>query len=267
MSKKADPASKDVATRPENLPVPLSDMMADSSQGFENVSVQDIAIPFLQILQGMSPQVKRGPGQIEGAEEGNIFNSVTGEIFDGNEGIRVIPCAYQKKWVEWVTREEGGGFVRSHDSEDILSQCTRDERNRDVLSNGHLIVTTAYHYVLLVKPDKSYQRAVISMTSTSLKKSRKWNAQMIGLQMTRPDGGKFTPPMFSHSYLLTTVVETKDANSWMNWSIGEPKLVDDPLLYQVAKKFSQDASGNKIKVQETSSPEGDTSHPTDRNVL
>ena len=159
---------------------PVSSLMANDvmqgSTGFESMGADDIAIPFLLILQALSPQV-RGTTRIENAKEGDFYNSVTQEILKGS--IKVIPCAYQKSWVEWVSRDNGGGFIRQHNSIDILDKCTKNERNQDVLPSGNHVVTTAYQYCLLVKEDGSTERIVISFTSTQLKKSRRWNRQIL----------------------------------------------------------------------------------------
>ena len=74
MSKK-----NEVAVKEENLPVAFaSDMMADAGMGFENVSANDVAIPYLKILQALSPEL-RGATKVAGAEEGLIINTVTGQ--------------------------------------------------------------------------------------------------------------------------------------------------------------------------------------------
>ncbi|MCI0559216.1 MAG: hypothetical protein MN733_12035, partial [Nitrososphaera sp.] len=82
--------------------------------GLEGIGSNDVAIPYLSIIQALSPQYKKGPHRIEGAEEGDIYNSLTKHLVRGNIGLTVIPCVYQKRFVEWVPRSIGGGFVKSH---------------------------------------------------------------------------------------------------------------------------------------------------------
>ena len=243
--------------------VGLADLMGDSGKGFENVTAKDIAIPFIAILQSASPQTKKGdPNRIDGAEPGDFFNTVSQQVWKGEKGLQVIPVAYQKKWVEWVKKEEGGGFIKQHDTEGILLQCKRDDKNRDVLPNGHVIVETAYHYVVLLLENGEFQRAVISMKSTQLKKSRKWNTLMGAIQLTGEGGRKFTPPMFSHSYVMTSVHESNKAGDWWGWEIGEPKLIafEMPEIYQMAKRFNEDISKGAVKVQEPQ-PDGTEAAP------
>lgn len=228
----------------------INSLMAQDSEvstGFENMNADDLAIPFITLLQSNSPQVKKGPQKIAGAEEGDIYNTVTQEVF--KDTITVVPCAYQKSWVEWVPRNSGGGFVRQHPDSSILDSCEHivDENGRrDVLPNGNHIVVTAYHYCLLVKDNGDFDRAVISFTSTQLKKSRKWNTQMLN-QKIEVKGKKVTPPMFSHTYTLAPVEESNDRGSWIGWEITNPKIIQDPDLYVMARKFHADVSAGEVK--------------------
>jgi hypothetical protein len=241
MSKK-----NEVAVKQSDLPVVAfaDDMMADAGMGFENVTANDVAIPYLKILQALSPEL-RGTTKVPGAEEGLIINTVTQQLM---KEFRVIPCAFKKSYVEWTPREAGGGLVKEHMDEKILEKTKKNERNQDVLSNGNLIVTTSYHYVLVLT-EGGYERAVMAMSSTQLKKSRRWLGQMMSLQVKIGDKS-FTPPPFSHSYHVGTGMETKDTNSWFGWIINDPTMINDKGLYETAKKFGQDVSAGLVKVSE-----------------
>ncbi len=244
-----------VAEKPA-LPATIN-YQGDAGVGFENVGINDMAVPFLIILQSGSPQVKRGEQQIEDAEEGDIFNTITNELYGSDIGIFVIPCAYQKAWVEWRPRESGGGFVKQHISEDILRNTKKNEQGRDVLPDGNVIVATAYHFVLLIdRTTKDYSQAVISMTSTQLKKSRKWNSLMATLKMTGPNG-KFVPPMFSHIYKLTTIPEQNEFGAWSGWHVELTEPVVDVDFYNAAKEFALAVKAGRIAV--TAPPTTDTS--------
>jgi hypothetical protein len=223
-----------------------SSIIEDVGKGFEGVKPADVAIPFLVILQDLSPAVRKGPGRIEGAEAGDIIQTVSQQIFKANTGVVVVPCGFQKAYVEWTPRESGGGFVRQHLDENILKDCTKNERNQDMLKNGNQIVTTAYHYVV-ISNDGKYERAIVAMASTQLKKSRRWNSQMMSLQIDI-DGKKVNPACFSHSYTLSTILETKDQNQWYNWAIGPANMLEDGNLYLFAKQFYQQVREGAVKV-------------------
>lgn len=238
----------------------------EGASGFENTDSQSFAIPFLIILQSGSPQCKKSDGAyIKGAEEGMLFNTVTGELFDGEAGLAVIPCYYKRTFVEWVPREGagGGGFRGEHlPSDPIVATAMRGERGGDVLPDGNLLVDTRTHYVLIVKEDGSFTPAVIAMSSTQVKKSRQWMSKMDGLKFKNSSGQLYTPPMFSHSYLVTTVPEQNDQGSWFGWRIGAAKLLEDPQLFAAAKEFKRAVSAGEVREQQPqAAPSGDDDIP------
>ena len=80
----------------------------DAAKGLGTIGQEDLALPFLKILGQLSPEVNKRDGKyVEGAEPGMIFNSVSGELYDGVKGIDVIPCFYKLEYIEWKDRGEG----------------------------------------------------------------------------------------------------------------------------------------------------------------
>ena len=217
--------------------------------GFGNLDLsRDLAIPYINILQSNSPQLNPSKAEhIEGAKPGQFFNTVTQEV---TNSIDVVPVFYQLKYVEWKPREQGGGFVEGHDaSSGILTQTKRDPMtNKDVLSNGNYIATTAYHYILVKGNDGSWSQAVVSMTSTQLKKSRRWNSLMLSQKVKGPSG-MFTPPTYAVIYKLTTVSESNDRGSWFGYQIEKVGQVEDANLYNEGKSFSTAASRGDVEAK------------------
>jgi len=122
----------------------------DSGKGFEEVSASDMQIPFLRIIQSLSPQVdKNEPDCIEGASVGDIFNTVTQRFWDGEEGVSVIPVYFQLKFLEFVLRKDGGGFVGELAAEsDEVKKAVRDQSSGlEMLDSGNELVRTAQHYI------------------------------------------------------------------------------------------------------------------------
>ena len=125
--------------------------MLSAGTGLEEATTEDYAIPFIRLLQPMSPQLNKNSGNyIEGASAGDLINTVSGEVYDGEKGISVVPCAYSKKYIEWIPREKGGGLVDANHDMSILKSCKRDEQTRRYyLQNGNEIVETAQFFVLV----------------------------------------------------------------------------------------------------------------------
>jgi hypothetical protein len=232
-------SKKEVVEKKDQLPTLAVQFEQDAGAGFENATAESFAIPFLQVLQSLSPQVKKTDGAyIKGAEEGMLINTVTGELFDGEKGIEVIPVHYRRAFLKWVPREKGGGFLGEMDPNDpTVAQAKRDDRGRDILPDGNQVNDTRIHYVLVVKSDGVVEWAVMSLSSTQIKKSKNWMAKMQAIKMRRADGSIFTPPMFSHRYHLTSVPEKNDKGSWMGWKIETGAQVEDVNLVNAAKAF------------------------------
>ena len=222
---------------------------ADANAGSQNMTQEDLALPFLKVLGQLSPEVNKRDGKyVEGAEPGMILNTVTNEIFDGTKGIQVLPVFYERKYVEWQERGEGKGApVAIHNAEsDIMSQTTRDKSYKDRLPNGNYIENTANHFVVIL--GDLPQTALISMKATQLKVSRKWNSIMMGLKLTGKNG-LFTPPTYSHIYNLKTVQMSNDKGTWFGWEVSKVGPISDNGVYEIAKNFAERLSKGEVQVK------------------
>jgi hypothetical protein len=227
---------------------------AFAGQGLQGLGKDDLAIPFLTILQSNSPQVKRSDGEyIEGAAEGMIFNTVTKEVLDPiKTPVVVIPCAYERHFVEWRTREKGGGFVKQHDVAAglaMIPNCIRDEKGRDILPSGTQLNDTRTFYIMVLDADGNPSPALLTMTSTQIKKSKQWLMQQNLLKLRGPNGS-YTPPSFATRWRLTTVPEQNDKGSWMGWAFthdGYLKGPSDPVFI-AAQEFHKSVTSGAVKV-------------------
>ena len=238
----------EVATKNEGA-LAVNMFEADADKGSQNMTQEDLALPFLKVLGQLSPEVNKRDGKyVEGAEPGMILNTVTNEVFDGAKGIDVLPVFYERKYVEWQDRGEGKGApVAIHDaSSDIMSQTTRDKSFKDRLPNGNYLENTANHYVVVL--GDSPQTALISMKATQLKISRKWNSIMMGIKL-QGKNGLFTPPTYSHIYNLKTVQLSNDKGTWFGWEVSKVGPVSDQGVYQIAKSFADKVGKGDVEVK------------------
>lgn len=224
--------------------------------GMENVTQKDLGIPFLTIIQKGSPQVDESHSDYEtkgipGASAGDLLVTTTNQIVGSRKAatpVLFIPCGYEKMYVEWKDRDKGGGFVKSHRNENVLADCTRNAKGIDVLPDGNTIVPTAYFYGL-VCVDGEWKPTVIGLTSTQLSKARKWLNIATSLKLT-VNGQRFTPPMYSHIYNLTTVAESNDKGSWYGWQIGLNGPVASAETAQKAIDTAKDSSWSRAQQQQ-----------------
>jgi hypothetical protein len=239
-------AKNEVAVKNEGALVLANDFEQDSG-GFDGMGQEDFALPFLRLLTNTSPEV----GEVEGALPGMILNSVTGELYDGKNGITVVPCAYVRQYIEWAPRGSGSGapITIYPATSDILSRTHREPGdNKDYLDNGNYIENTANHYVMVMSDDGIPEPALITMKSTQLKKSRKWNSMMMSTKLMGKNG-PYTPPMYSHLYRLTTQAESNDKGKWYGWEIERIGPIEDMNVYHAAKAFAHSVNAGDVKVK------------------
>jgi len=222
---------------------------ADANKGAQNITQEDLALPFLKVLGQLSPEVNKQDGKyVKDAEPGMIYNSVTQELYDGEKGINVLPCHYIKQYVEWQDRGTSTGApVAIHKANsDIVSTTTRDKAWKDRLPNGNYLETTANHFVVVL--GNSPSTALISMKATALVVSRKWLTTMMGLRL-QGKNGLFTPPTYSHIYNLKTVKRSNDKGNWIGWGYSKVGPVVDASAYEIAKEFSERLAKDDVQVK------------------
>ena len=210
----------------------------DAAAGFENVKTTSLALPILKLLQNGSGEAqRRNQNYVEGAEPGMFLNIVTKKLYDGAKGIEVIPCHYKLEYQEWA--DFGTGSNRPEniyaDDSEILSKTTKDGSGKDRLDNGNYILTVGQHYVLIADGD-SIEQALVSMSSSQGKISRGWNSMMLSITFEGKNG-PYNPSSFSHSYKLTSVLNSGKGNQWYGYNVTKIGPVKNEALYERAKKF------------------------------
>jgi len=239
-----------IAKRENAGPLATNVFEADANAGSQNITQEDLALPFLKVLGQLSPEVnKQNAKFINGAEPGMIVNSVTKKIYDGKKGIEVIPVHYERQYVEWQDRgaTSTGAPVAIHKADsDIINTTTRDKNWKDRLPNGNYLENTASHFVILLGDTPS--TALISMRATQLKVSKTWNSLMLGLKM-QGKNGLFTPPTYSHIYNLKTVQMSNDKGTWFGWAVSKVGPVSNKGVYEIAKAFAEKNSKGLVNVK------------------
>ena len=209
----------------------------------------EMQIPFVRILQAMSPQLKKREAEyIEGSEQGDMFNTVTKQHWTGEDGITVIPCYQTTKYLEFTPRDQGGGFRGEIPATDPVLQRTERQGAKEMLPNGNELVKSDQHYCLVVEADGTYQPVVIDMKSSQLKVSRRWKTQIAMQKIKHPKtGAMITPPLFATQWKFTTVEESNDQGSWFNYQIEKVGLLESRDLMLEAKAFRDSVAAGEVK--------------------
>lgn len=167
---KHDP--KNNLTTLDDVDESLLDAMTKGT-GLEKAAKEDFSLPFLRLLQSLSPQLSRSEASyVAQARAGDFLNSVTNDLFTSEDGVRVVHCFFTKVYIEWRKRINGGGFVAQYNSKtDAVEQADPDND----------IVDTCNHYVLVEGKDGTWSPALISLKATASKMSRDWNTKLQAL--------------------------------------------------------------------------------------
>mgnify|MGYP001197026004 CR=1 FL=1 len=234
-----------VATQESALPASaLADRIAqDSGAGMEGADKDSFAIPFVRVLQQMSPQCTAGKtGYNPKAKAGMLYNTVTGELFDGEAGIIFVPCAFQRRFIQWAPRgAEGSSYKGEWLPEEVTEKLLAGEFQKG--TDGRIYVDepnpkksdyvadTRNHFGLMVT-DKGVAQVLLSLSSTQIKKSK----QLMGILSSIRINGQ-VPPTWLSKIRITTLPESNDQGSWFGIRVEHAGFVDDPKLYDMARDF------------------------------
>ena len=225
----------------------------DTAKGFENMTQEDLALPFLRILGQLSPQVTEGDAKyIASAKPGMIYNTVTSELYDGKKGIRVIPCYYKKDFPEWSDRGDGPGApVAVHLPNSPVIQTGKRDGSKIRLPNGNYLEETASYYVMAETKTGGFTPALITMKSTQLNVSKKWNSMMKPIQIPNGNGGFAIPPMHGVVYNLSSTLQKNDKGSWYGWVVNMERIMGsaDKSLYLMSKDFNSNVSKGNVQTK------------------
>jgi hypothetical protein len=167
-----------------------------------------MSIPFLRILQTLSPSCVEGEAEYNAkAKPGMFINSVTGELY--GKSINVIPIKREVLWLEWKPKR--GGLVNRHLPESIV--VDKSDFTDWKAPNGNSIVETMNYYCLVEGRLKD-GIIVLSLTSTGVKHAKTWNTYLAN---TKTESGAVAP-IFGAVWKLETALNKNESGSW--YTIG-----------------------------------------------
>ncbi|EEW5904418.1 hypothetical protein D7009_17115 [Escherichia coli] len=244
--------------------------MTDFGAGFEDADADAYAIPFIVVLQKMSPMVDEDdPKHVPGAKAGMLYNTVTGELYDGKKGVQIIPCAFKRTFILWGGRESDdkgfkGEFTKEHvDAEVAAGRAVEingkvfvpDENGKVHEKKSPYYADTRNHFVILLNEETGeFGSAMLSLTSSMIKPSRMLMTALQQKKVQTPQGLK-TPPTFMNIVRMGTASQSKDGNTWSVLKFELEGLVQDKGLYEVAKAFHNDVVGGNVNIDRSKQEE------------
>lgn len=233
-----------LATVESKLMAERPDFMGDKERGQEGVGIEDITIPRIDVIQSLSPQRKKNdPSYIKGAEEGALFNNVTGELY--GESVVFVPVFFKKEYIIWKDVKLGGGFNGSFNTE---NEARIEFGQRGFKESDYEIVATNNHFGLILHDSGEMEQVLISMAKSKNKVSRKWNT------LIKMAGGD----RFSRAYRLSAVSDSNAAGQdYFNFGVDPLGFVDEATFKHAEKMYEAVSSGERKAAPLASSKEED----------
>lgn len=213
------------------------DHIKTGKRGSESVTLDDLTIPRVDIIQDLSPQHKKSkPEYIEGAEAGMMFNSVSSELY--GKSVLFVPVFMRKEWIIWGDRQKNHeGFFGAYPSEAEANAALAEREDADKCE----VVKTDQQFGLIVDSDSSPEdpkvsEVVVSMSKSKLKISRKLNSI---IQMTEED-------RFARLYELS-VVDAQNAQNqdYYNFNVRQLGFCPEALYNKAEAMYKAISSGER----------------------
>lgn len=228
------------------VPAFLKDKIDTPGRGNENVSVDEMTVPRLELIQNMSPcRNKKEPTYIEGAEEGMLYNNVTRQLY--GEEVFMVFGAFKVEYLLWKDRKLGGGFFGAYNTMEEAKAAIEalGEEGKGVEPQK-----THQHYGLILDPETGRaQPIMLSMSRTKEKVSKRLNSV---IQMQGGD-------RFSRIFKIFTVQEqNKAGDSYYNFDfkvhgfVNEQHYLEGEKIYEMAKSGKLQANQDYDEVKFTS---------------
>ena len=253
---------KDLKKQEETaLAVPAMDA-AELREQYGDMGAEDITIPRIVILQGLSPEVSEGRGKpgeffIKGLER-NL----------GSAPLEVVVLLRNKSRIRWQDLQLGGGILcRSLDSKEgvgdpggVCETCPHAQWEvSDTNKSGRPACDVYQNLIVVLRKDKDWMPMAISGNRTKLKALKNLNSLlMVELAKQRP--------LFSKSYLLESEKKTNPKGlQYHSYRVspanGNAQLPNEEQLR--AYEFFKSLKGKKIDIaqeqEKEETPQGEPS--------
>lgn len=234
----------------------MPDYIKQGQRGNENVGTEDLIIPRLEVVQGLSPAVKEGdPGYVEGARPGHLMNSVTRKLY--GKMVFIVPVFYFKQYLVWVDRklaeakkiDASNGFRGAFNTIEEANAKCEAEGGED---KAVVVIETPQHIALCIDPDtQEVEEVMLSMPRSKAKVSRQLNT------MIKLAGGD----RFARGYEVTTVLQKGPKGDFYNFLMTQKGFAPKPLYLRAEKLYNDLASGKiRARMDETGLNDGGAGH-------
>ena len=244
-------------TGPQALGAPRPDFIKkDDVRGTENITTKDIRPPALRIAQAMSPQTKKTHmSYIDGLTEGELFNSMTNQVY-GEDAVEIVVInQLGSRHVEFAPMDEGGGVIDFNVPEGDPRTEFTTEMDNGKEKRVKPKATKFYDYliVLLHGGETKPELMTLSMKSTALKVATKLNTLLLTSKL----------PSFAMRFKLAPVPDTRGTYSFYNWRIDPAGWVSEGVYEHCSDLYDQ-LTGKEVTVAREGEEASEAAPNTDK---
>lgn len=215
-----------------------------AGSGAEMFGVQDIKRPQIKLMQSNSPQInKRNERYVEGAENGDILVAGPNHVY--SDSIRIIVIGFARNYVEWKSRDDGGGLIGAHPfAPSVVQGMNRGKGGTFITEDGNEMRDTMSYFVLYENPDGEWEPAMLFLSSTMLSCGREINTRINNRSINTSKGTR-KAPTYANVITLEVVSASNDQGDWNKFKVADVEFIDDAELFVKAsneyKAFSKNA--------------------------
>jgi hypothetical protein len=249
------PAGNTALTTGEDVPEFLQQYVGQTT-GAEGLTRDDIRMPRLAIAQAMSPQKLDGnPAFIEGLKLGEMFNTLTSQVYGKGPLEFVIVRRDPPRWVEF---DDDRNMIDPNVPHNDPRTAWRAGQNGERLAP---IATQFYDYIVALYP--SLEPIAISLARTGIGAAKTLNGL---IQMRIPP-----VPLYARRFRVETATKTNDKGTFGIYvfkNAGSPGVPNSDLVREKAQfeflKGMHESMQDVVFEIDRDANEGDTSFDTSK---
>lgn len=257
------PATRPVSTAAmQSLPKFMRD---DVDLGKENIGKDDIEIPRLKLMQGLSPELQ----EFDGLKAGYFFHPAAEFIFDGP--FRAVPVFMDQRYILWRPRDAGGGILARADDGlhwspaqgQFTVQLDKKDGGNSVVwtlaktvqesglanwgtlnpsdPNSPPAATLMYNFLLAFPDEPDLMPAVLSFQRSSIKIGRRFNTKLKTVRA----------PIFGTIWEFRAVEDNNSrGQSFFNIDVHSAGLVTDEAQYLQYRSMYETFSSRGLAIKD-----------------
>lgn len=243
-------------------------MQEDADLGKENIGREDMEIPRLKLMQGLSPELQ----EYDGLRAGHFFHTASEFIFDGP--FVGAPIFMSREYILWRPRDNGGGILAratdgihwSPDHGEFTVRLDKKDGGNEVTwklsktvqqsglaawgtmnpedKDSPPAATLMYNYLLGFPAYPDLPPAVLTFQRSAIRAGRKFNNKIQAVRV----------PIFGLQFEFSSGVDTNKANQQFNVPVVKSVgMVEDQDLYEQYKAMHMSLRERGLNIRDMES--------------